>query len=389
MLISRYIFRQTTSALITILISLTLIVWLTSILREIKLLTSQGQTFLLFMKITSLAIPNLLVTVAPVAFLIASLHTLNRLSGDSELIVLSASGASVWRLLVPYLGLALIVSVCVLLCNLFVLPKAAGLLGEYTSQIRSDLLSQVLQPGEFSELEQGLTVHIRDKAQNGDLLGVVMNDERDPKMTTTVIATRGEVLSESRRAVMQLYDGQILRQPADKESAQIVVFKTYAFDIGDFTPKTGPREKKPRERALGDLLSLDKDSNYYKENKASIRSEIHERLSTPFYPFVYMTLALVYLGRPRTTREGRGSLLSTAFTLGAALKIAGIAGVNVVGKKAWGVALIYGLQGGVFAVGMALLALNLAAPVLSLPRVTLPSWLRPKQDRGSPAAATS
>ncbi len=93
MLISRYIFRQTASALIMILVSLTLIVWLTSVLKEIKLLTSEGQTFFLFLKITGLAIPNLIVTVAPVAFLIASLHTLNRLNGDSELIVLSAAGA--------------------------------------------------------------------------------------------------------------------------------------------------------------------------------------------------------------------------------------------------------------------------------------------------------
>ncbi|MFY9642988.1 MAG: LptF/LptG family permease, partial [Rhodomicrobium sp.] len=91
MLIARYLFRQTASALIMILVSLTLIVWLTLLLREIKLLTAEGQTFLLFLKITALAIPNLIVTVAPVAYLIASLHTLNRINGDSELIVLSAS----------------------------------------------------------------------------------------------------------------------------------------------------------------------------------------------------------------------------------------------------------------------------------------------------------
>src|SRR6516165_7566518 len=102
MQIARYIFRQTASALLMILISLTLIVWLTSVLREIKLLTSEGQTFILFLKITSLALPNLIITVAPIAFLIAALHSLNRLNGDSELIVLSAAGASVWRLFVPY-----------------------------------------------------------------------------------------------------------------------------------------------------------------------------------------------------------------------------------------------------------------------------------------------
>src|SRR5271165_2778039 len=154
MLIARYMFRQTTSALVMILISLTLIVWLTSVLREIKLLTSQGQTFFLFLKITALAIPNLIVTVAPVAFLIASLHTLNRFNGDSELIVLSAAGASVWRLLAPYCFLASLVALGVFGANLFILPPAAQLLGDYVSQVRADLLSQVLQPGEFSDMEQ-------------------------------------------------------------------------------------------------------------------------------------------------------------------------------------------------------------------------------------------
>ena len=122
MLITRYIFRQTASALIMILVSLTLIVWLVFVLRQIGLVTSEGQTFVLFLKITALGLPKLIVTVAPVAFLIASLHTLNRLNGDSELIVLSASGASVWRLLTPYMALATLVAAGVLAANIFVLP---------------------------------------------------------------------------------------------------------------------------------------------------------------------------------------------------------------------------------------------------------------------------
>src|SRR6516165_12701132 len=119
MLINRYIFRQTASAVLMILISLTLIVWLTSILKEIKLLTSEGQTFILFLKITSLALPNLIITVAPIAFLIAALHSLNRLNGDSELIVLSAAGASVWRLFVPYFRLGTLVAAAIFAANLF------------------------------------------------------------------------------------------------------------------------------------------------------------------------------------------------------------------------------------------------------------------------------
>ena len=90
-----------------ILITLTLIVWMTTALRQISLVTDQGQSLLIFLKITLLAMPNLIAIVAPVALLISALHSLNRLSGDSELIVLSASGSTVWRVMKPYLLLAL------------------------------------------------------------------------------------------------------------------------------------------------------------------------------------------------------------------------------------------------------------------------------------------
>jgi lipopolysaccharide export system permease protein len=384
MLIARYIFRQTASALLMILISLTLIVWLTSVLREIKLLTSEGQTFLLFLKITALAIPNLIVTVAPVAYLIACLHTLNRLNGDSELIVLSASGASVWRLLVPYFTLGTLVAAAIFAANILVLPGAARLLGDYVSQVRADLLSQVLQPGEFSDLEAGLTIHVRDKDRNGDLLGVIVHDERDKKTSNTIVAERGEVINEGGRAEMDLYDGQILRQQEEKPNVQFIVFKTYAFDMGDFTARAGQRELKVQERSLEELLYLDRDSAYYKANAAGIRSEIHQRLSTPLYPFVYAFLAVLYLGRPRTTREGRASLLFTGFVIGVALRVLGIAGVNMVGKNLAGLALIYGAPAALTLLFIVMLRFNVPAPALALPDLRLP-WPRRRVPAPAPA----
>ncbi|WKW51636.1 LPS export ABC transporter permease LptF [Rhodomicrobium lacus] len=385
MLISRYIFRQTASALIMILVSLTLIVWLTSLLREIKLLTAQGQTFLLFLQITALAIPNLIVTVAPVAFLIAALHSLNRLSGDSELIVLSAAGSSVWRLLSPYLFLAVVVSMCVLTANLFVLPKAARLLGDTVSQVRADVLSQVIQPGEFSDLEPGLTFHMRAKSDDGELLGVVVRDERDPKSVTTVIAERGQILQDEGRASMMLHDGKIIRQQGGKTAAQIVDFTSYGFDIGDFSAKQGVRERKPRERDIGELLYPDKESPAYTNNKGAFRSEIHERFSGAIYPIAFAIIAVMYLGRPKTTREGRAGNLFTAFALGAAIRIVGIAGVNIVGKKAWALGLIYGIPVAVIAGGLVMLRFDIGAPVIALPSLRLPSFLK----RGGSASAAS
>ena len=225
---------------------------------------------------------------------------------------------------------------------------------------------------------------MRDKAQNGDLLGVVVHDERDKKTSSTIIAERGEVISEGGRAEMDLYDGQILRQQEDSSKVQFVVFKTYSFDMGDFTAKAGPREPKVQERSLEELLYPDRDSAYYKANAAGIRSEIHQRLSTPLYSFVYAFLAVLYLGRPRTTREGRASLLFTAFVIGAALRVLGIAGVNMVGKNLAGLALIYGAPALLTLLFIVMLRFNIPAPALAIPQVRLV-----RTSRRPPAAAAA
>ena len=58
--IDRYIFRTTLASFSLVLISLTGVIWITQALRDIDLMTSQGQTILTFLGVTSLVIPSLL-----------------------------------------------------------------------------------------------------------------------------------------------------------------------------------------------------------------------------------------------------------------------------------------------------------------------------------------
>ena len=91
-ILSRYVFRQAAGALLLILLSLTGVVWIAVALRQLELMTTQGQDVLRFLAMTTLAIPSMMALIAPIALLIASIHVLNRLSGDSELIVMTAGG---------------------------------------------------------------------------------------------------------------------------------------------------------------------------------------------------------------------------------------------------------------------------------------------------------
>src|SRR5258708_25331620 len=101
--IDRYIFRTTLASFALVLVSLTGVIWITQALRGIDLMTSQGQTILTFLGVTSLVIPALVLIISPIALMIAISHTLNKLPTDSHIILINPPGFSPFRLFRPFI----------------------------------------------------------------------------------------------------------------------------------------------------------------------------------------------------------------------------------------------------------------------------------------------
>ena len=130
-----YVFRQAFSAVILILFSLIGIVWIGLVLKQLKLVTSNGQDALVLLSITILAIPKLLAVIAPIALLIAVVHVLNRLNSDSELIVITASRGAIWTVAQPLLFLGFIVSFFLFVTNHAVMPWSLRKLRQQVTEI--------------------------------------------------------------------------------------------------------------------------------------------------------------------------------------------------------------------------------------------------------------
>src|SRR5438128_8284752 len=137
-ILSRYVFRQTAGALVLILVSLTGATWIGVALRQLELMTTQGQDVLRFLAMTTLAIPSMMALIAPIALLIAAIHVVNRLNGDSELIVMTAGGMPAWSLLRPLGLLALLVAIGISFVNHAAGPWAQQKLLELAVQVRTD-----------------------------------------------------------------------------------------------------------------------------------------------------------------------------------------------------------------------------------------------------------
>lgn len=301
--LDKYVFRTSFNSFLVVLISLTAVIWVTQILRQIDLITGQGQTVLVFFSITSLIIPGLMLVLAPIAMLMAVLHTLVRLNNNSELVVMSAAGISPGRLFRPFLMLAAVVSIFVVLIGAYVSPRLQRELVQQLSRVRADLVANIVRPGTFTSIERGLTFNIREKRSDSQFGGILIDNSRNANERTTVIAEQGNIVQSKVGTFLVMSDGWVQRRRAVDRDPTMVQFERYAFDLSPYTVASrisyGLREK-----YLWELLAPDADDPLLKAAGAQFSVEMHDRLVAPLYPFAFVVIAFVVLCIPRTTRQG-------------------------------------------------------------------------------------
>jgi lipopolysaccharide export system permease protein len=322
--IDRYIFRTTLASFALVLVSLTGVIWITQALRGIDLMTSQGQTILTFLGITSLVIPALVLIISPIALMIAISHTLNKLATDSEIIVMNAAGFSPIRLFRPFLFTTFVVALLVAFIAAYLAPEGLRRIKQWDAEITADVLTNVLQPGRFAQLDQNLTIRIRERQPGGLLKGIFIDDRRDPKERVSIVADHGTVVKNEGGSFLILEDGNLERFELGKRDPALVAFGRYGFDMSKFN-QSHDVALGIRERYLWELMAPEESDPIYKQLPGQFRAELHDRFMAPIYPFVFAALTFAFLGAPRTTRQSRNFSIGGSILVVFGLRMAGFA----------------------------------------------------------------
>jgi lipopolysaccharide export system permease protein len=320
--IERYLFRTATSAFLAGLLTLTAVIWVTQALKQLDLMTSKGQTILVFLTVTGLGLPFLTAVIAPVALFASVLYCLNKLNGDSELVVMSASGISTARLLFPFLALFALVFLGVAALYIEIMPRSFQAIQTLTARVHADFIANFARPGAFTELEAGFVFHYRERANDGSLRGVFIQDRRDATAISTYIAEVGEIVEKEGETYLLLLKGSTQRPRASGDSA-IITFDDYAIDLSQFIGK-GDAIRRPRERTTWQLFAGDSRDPGQAQLAVQWRAELLDRFTSPFYAFAAGLIGFAALGEARTTRQGRGLAIISAVLVFAAVRLFGI-----------------------------------------------------------------
>lgn len=343
MVFDRYLLKNLLIATMFTAISLAAVIMLTQSLRFLELIINSGASSLSFFALTMLAMPRFFEVILPIALMIGTVFIYNRMTADSEMIIMRASGFSPLRLSAPAISLAISTTAIVFLIAAWVAPVSVAKMQSMRVTIKAQYSSLLLREGIFNSIGKDLTVYIHQRGKGGELEGLLIHDSRkELKSPVTILAKRGMIVTEDESQQVIVYDGSRQEYNPATGALNRLDFERYSLDL----PEAGPvrqRWKEPDERTLLELLNPDAQSRANEKTLREFRTEAHRRFVAPFLAITFTAMSLCCLLLGPLDRRGLGWRIVAA--AGSVIVLQGLylVSYNLAKEGLFGLVLMYAL----------------------------------------------
>ena len=352
--LNRYILRQCLGMMLFVTAALSAAVWLAQSLRLVDLIVNRGLSIEVFLYLALLILPRFLDIVLPIGAFIAVLFVFNRLTSESELVVMRSAGMGPLSLARPVFVLAGIAFVVLLLLSAYFLPASNREFKDLQFEIRNRFVSALLQEGAFTTISDKLTIYVGSRNPRGEVIGVLINDDRDPQQPVTIMAERGAFADSGRGSRLIMVNGNRQRFDRNTGKLSVLTFDKYTLDLDMLRDAPGARFHEAQERFLNELFfpppGLDPVI------ARSFRLEAHQRLAVPISVFSFVVLPLTCLLPGELNRRGQLKRVLLAVGLAFLFQAVDLGVKNLASRYEAAVPLIYLTDLLPFALGFGILA---------------------------------
>jgi lipopolysaccharide export system permease protein len=294
---------------------------MTKILEITNYIVNYHMSFSKILLLLMYYMPYFLTFVIPMSVMMAVLLTFLRMSGDNEIVALRSSGVSLYGLLPP------VVLFCTIGCLLTGMVTIYGTPWGYLSisKMGYDLASANLNIGlkerTFNSSFDDVTLYVNQIDPNKNILkDIFIEDQRDPKAVSSIIAPKGSLYSDPKNMVvyLQLQDGMINHVNLKNRAVNTVRFKTYMLSLNAMPEKNMIKKEKSTDeksmtlKELREAISTAKIKNtqYFK-----YRIELQNKFSIPFACYTLGLLAVPLGVQSKSRRQSYGLGLGLFFFL--------------------------------------------------------------------------
>jgi len=351
--LSRYILRQSFNVMLLVTGALTAAVWLAQSLRLVDLIINRGLSAEMFLYLVLLILPRFLNIVVPIGAFIAVLFVFNRLTTESELVVMRAAGLSPYGFAKPILALSGIAFLFLMTLSVYFLPAANREFKELQFEIRNRFVSSLLQEGAFTTISEKLTIYIGSRNNRGEVNGLLIDDERDPRHPVTLVAERGAFADAGGSSRIIMVNGNRQQYDRDAGKLNVLTFTRYVLDLDTLHDTNEEHLREPQERFLGELLSPPADLDPAAQYGYLI--EFNQRLTVPLTVFSFAMIPLACLLPGEFNRRGQLRRVLIAISSALAFQTTDLAVKNLAGRYPIAIALTYIVDLLPFVVGLGIL----------------------------------
>lgn len=277
----RYLLREIGGAFLAGIAIFSSILFLLRAVDLLEMIFARGVPAGLVLHLLAAILPSLLEVTLPMAFLLGVVGTLGRMASDHETLAFRAAGLSVWHLLPPVFVLALLVTVSTLVLSMTARPWGHREIERTLFEIAKTRASAALRPRFFNTDFERMVVYVdRIEPVTGDLVGVLLSDERGNSGRTTVFARSGRVggHEDSGRLYLQLLDGTSMSSRESVADYDVTKFRSLEVRL-ELRTATGskPATDEPAARSWSELRSEMSGADAADVTAAAI--EVHRRFS--------------------------------------------------------------------------------------------------------------
>jgi lipopolysaccharide export system permease protein len=306
----RYLVSEILPPFFVGLLAFTFILLIGRMVKLIELVVTRGVPLLQIAKLFSLILPTFLEMTVPMAFLLAILLGLGRMSNDQELLAMKASGVSPTQILWPVSAIALVIALATLALTLFVRPAANFALKKELYNIAKSRIGTALKEKVFNDDFPKILIYVEEIIPPGNTAqGVLIVDNRDKTREDIILGKVARITTdeESNSLGLRLFDGSIYEREKSRPGFSQTRFNIYDFrlDLDELVGPVRERESGPKEMPLVDLLQAINAKQSRGADAIAEKMELHQRISFGFVPLIFCLLGVSLTLLPRASRANR------------------------------------------------------------------------------------
>ncbi|WP_210115080.1 LPS export ABC transporter permease LptF [Roseovarius aestuariivivens] len=314
------------------------IFWINKAVRMFDRLIGDGQPAWVFLEFTALTLPGVIGIVLPIATFAGAVYVTNRMSTESELTVVQATGYSPWRLIRPVVIYGVFIALMMSLLSHYLIPKSLSQLRLRQAEVSQNITAKLLTEGEFLHPAPGITFYIRDITPEGELRDVFLSDRRDAEDPVTYTSTQAYLVQEGGGTKLVMVDGLAQNLRRNGNRLFTTHFDDFSYDVSSLIRRDPTNLNRVDFALTGDLLLRPESvAERTGARLSEVLYEAHGRFSEALMCIVAATIGFATLLVGSYSRFGVWWQIVTAFTLLVMVKMieGAVSGAVLAQASAW------------------------------------------------------